>query len=83
MRFSLKIIQTLATKIILVFITFLISYVVIKLVGADGQGQITTLVTSCILISSIFFMSIGSGLIYYSNLENDTSGYYSVTFFYQ
>tara|TARA_B100002052_G_scaffold269425_1_gene268819 strand:+ start:13126 stop:14421 length:1296 start_codon:yes stop_codon:yes gene_type:complete len=81
MRFSLKIIQTLATKILLVFITFLISYVVIKLVGAAGQGQITTLLTSCLLISSIFFMSIGSGLIYYSNHENDISGYYSVTFF--
>tara|TARA_B100000963_G_C22633565_1_gene676283 strand:+ start:1871 stop:3163 length:1293 start_codon:yes stop_codon:yes gene_type:complete len=80
MRFSSKILQTLITKIILVFITFLISYIVVKLVGASGQGQITTFITTCLLISSIFFMSIGSGLIYFSNKESDFKGYYSVTF---
>lgn len=76
-----KIFQTFFSKIIIALLSFIISIIVVKLVGAEGQGSIATYITLFLLISSISFISLGSGTIYYVNKEKNINNYFSSIFF--
>tara|TARA_Y100000746_G_scaffold231330_1_gene244897 strand:+ start:1470 stop:2768 length:1299 start_codon:yes stop_codon:yes gene_type:complete len=76
-----RISQTFVAKIIQAFIAFGISVFAVKLVGAEGQGNLNIYFTFFLLFSTITFLSIGSATIYFSNKSNDLKNYYSTFFF--
>jgi len=76
-----KVIQTFSSKVIITFITFVLSVLVVKLVGAEGQGLITLFYTLFLFFSTFFMLSLGSGTIFHVNKYNKATQYLSNFFF--
>ncbi len=76
-----RIIQTFLSKAIITIITFVLSILIVKIVGAEGQGLITLFYTLFLFLSTFFMFSLGSGTIFYVNKFNNISKYFSSFFF--
>jgi O-antigen/teichoic acid export membrane protein len=74
-----KTFQTLVTKILLAVVSLLGSVLIVRVVGAEGQGVLATVYAFFMIISTIFFLSLGSSMIYHINHTGDSEKYFSAS----
>ena len=71
MSFFKKVVATLGVKIYTFGVNFLVSIVVVRLLGSDGKGDLALLTNFYTLVVAFSFLSLGSGFIYHFRKNQD------------